>query len=192
MIYEKYRLRKMSQLVNGRHKVLDIGWVDYPNTYLSNPQVVGLDLQIRSLPLNYSECFMGSAMDLPMPFSPNSFDAIIAGEIIEHLERPVDFLRNCKKTLGDGGILVLSTPNPNSFIERLLTINLSQRFFYSHDHITLYPQRWLIRMMGIAGFVDIKLYSGGFPIHGFGTIPFPRPWCYQTIAAGYKPIKIPE
>jgi len=50
----------------------------------------------------------------------------------------------------------------------------------------LYPQRWLIKMMEISGFKDIKLYSGGMIFPFFSLIPFPRPWCYQTIATGKK------
>jgi SAM-dependent methyltransferase len=125
-------------------------------------------------------------MDLPYPFSNSEFDAITAGEILEHLEDPMGFLRACYETLAPGGILVLSTPNPNSPIERLLTITLSRRFFYTDDHIMLFPQRWLIRMLERSGFSDVRLYSGGFPVPPLGLVPFPRAWCYQTIASAVR------
>lgn len=41
----------------------------------------------------------------------HSFDAIIASEIIEHLENPRHFARECFKLLKPGGKLILSTPN---------------------------------------------------------------------------------
>ena len=94
-----------------------------------------------------------------------------------------------------GGIIVLTTPNPTSPIERLLTTPLSRRFFYGKGgvyqpfgHICLYPQRWLIRMLEVAGFTGVKLSSGGFPLPGVGLVPFPRPWCYQTIAEAARPV----
>ena len=40
-----------------------------------------------------------------------TFDAIIAIEIIEHLENPLAFIRECKKVLKDNGYLLISTPN---------------------------------------------------------------------------------
>jgi SAM-dependent methyltransferase len=191
---ESYRLKKMARLCAGRRRVLDLGPVEMPNPHLSNPEVIGLDMDRGVLPPNYRECAIGDVMALPAPFGPGSFDAIHAGEIIEHVEGPVDFLRGCLKALSPGGLLVLSTPNPNSPYERLLTITLCRRFMYDRnryrprlDHVCLYPQRWLIRMMEIAGFEDVRLHSGGIFVPLLGQIPFPRPWCYQTIATGLKP-----
>ena len=181
---ENLRLKRMADLVRGRDKVLDIGSADKPNQFLNNQVVIGLDLEQHSTPKNYTDRIVGDATILPQPFGAASFDAITAGEIIEHLVNPMDFLRCCKKTLAPDGILVLSTPNPNSPIERLLTVNLSRRYFYTEEHIMLFPQRWLIRMLERSGFSDVRLSSGGFPIPALGLIPFPRPWCYQTIAIG--------
>ena len=39
------------------------------------------------------------------------FDTIIAGEIIEHLESPIRFVRYCKSLLNKGGRLIITTPN---------------------------------------------------------------------------------
>ncbi|OQY60324.1 MAG: hypothetical protein B6245_01935 [Desulfobacteraceae bacterium 4572_88] len=183
---ENYRLKKMAHLVKGKRRVLDIGWVQLPNLFLSNHEVVGLDVEKREMLPNYTSSYRGDVMNLPEPFGPGAFDAVVAGEIIEHLERPLDFLRSCHQLLSLNGIIVLSTPNPNSPIERLLTLNLSRNFFYTQDHVVLFPQRWLIRMMEIAGFSDVKLYSAGIPIPFFGLLPFPRPWCYQTIAVAQR------
>jgi ubiquinone/menaquinone biosynthesis C-methylase UbiE len=183
----------MACLCADYERVLDVGCKDSPNYYLHNREVIGLDFEAGPVPSNYASFHSGNALDLPGPFEPESFDAVHAGEIIEHVERPVDFLRACNRTLRPAGMIVLSTPNPNWPFEQILTINLSRRFFYDKDnyrpmldHVCLYPQRWLIRMMEIAGFTNVRLHSGGIPFPFLGTIPFPRPWCYQTIATGFK------
>jgi SAM-dependent methyltransferase len=183
---EDLRLSRMAGLVKGRERVLDIGSADKPNQYLHARQVVSLDLEPHEMPANYSEQVIGNAMHLPRPFSAGQFDAITAGEILEHLEDPMSFLRACRETLAPDGLLVLSTPNPNSPIEQLLTINLSRRFFYTSEHLMLFPQRWLIRMLERSGFSEVRLHSGGFPIPLLGLVPFPRPWCYQTIARAVR------
>lgn len=186
---ESLRQQRLAQWCEGHDRVLDIGCADMPNRYLMNKTVIGLDLVRPSvIPENYEQWIVADATAIGSDIADEPFDVVIAGEVIEHLEKPIDALRAWKMQLRPGGLLLLSTPNPNSLIERLLTINLCSRWYYTKDHIMLFPQRWLIRMLEVAGFESIKLRSGGFPVPGIGLVPFPRPWCYQTLAAARKPI----
>lgn len=51
-------------------------------------------------------------VDLDKPKKLNKkFDTIVAGEIIEHLESPIQFIRYCKSLLKDNGRIILTTPN---------------------------------------------------------------------------------
>lgn len=50
------------------------------------------------------------------------FDVIFAGEIIEHLYDDVKFIRECKKSLRQDGILVITVPNLVSLTNRLLML----------------------------------------------------------------------
>lgn len=50
-------------------------------------------------------------LNRPLPFAPGSFDAVACVEGIEHLERPVDALREFRLALRTGGTLILTTPN---------------------------------------------------------------------------------
>lgn len=54
------------------------------------------------------------AVDLNQAFAAQlqrRFDAIVALELIEHLENPRHFFRQCRQLLGAGGHLLVSTPN---------------------------------------------------------------------------------
>jgi SAM-dependent methyltransferase len=184
---EHYRLKRMVDLLAGADSVLDIGASDMPNTYINCKRLVAIDLQEGKYTPNYHEAYVGDAMKMPHPFKEGEFDAIIAGELLEHLPDPLGFLKACSATIKPGGKIVLSTPNPNSIWERILTLNLSRKYFYTKNHVCLYPQRWLIRMMEIAGFTDVKIISGGITIPFINAnIPFPRPWAHYTIAYGVK------
>jgi 2-polyprenyl-3-methyl-5-hydroxy-6-metoxy-1,4-benzoquinol methylase len=44
-------------------------------------------------------------------FSPDSFDAVVSFETIEHIDQPLVFLERLKCLLKPGGVLILSTPN---------------------------------------------------------------------------------
>lgn len=57
----------------------------------------------------------------PMLANDNTkFEAIAAVEIIEHLENPFRFARECSKLLKPGGLLFLTTPNVESAFSRLI------------------------------------------------------------------------
>jgi 2-polyprenyl-3-methyl-5-hydroxy-6-metoxy-1,4-benzoquinol methylase len=55
----------------------------------------------------------------PLPFEDASFEAVFAGEIIEHLVDTTAFLDEVRRVLGPGGILVVTTPNLASLENRL-------------------------------------------------------------------------
>jgi len=49
--------------------------------------------------------------NIPIENIIKKYDIILACEILEHLERPIEFLRNLKSRLKDDGIIILTTPN---------------------------------------------------------------------------------
>ena len=81
--------------------------------------VYGLDIEV----INYRDNMIkGDAHYLP--FKDESFDSIFAGEIIEHLTNPAQFLKEIERVLKKGGVAVLTAPNPYS----LTLLYLKDRF----------------------------------------------------------------
>ncbi len=68
----------------------------------------------------------------PLPFRDASFDALFAGELVEHLPDPRPGLAEFRRVLRPGGTLILTTPN------RLRLANLVDRSQrpYSPDHLS--------------------------------------------------------
>jgi SAM-dependent methyltransferase len=68
----------------------------------------------------------------PLPFREAAFDALFAGELIEHLVDPRPGLAEFHRVLRPGGVLILTTPN------RLRLANLVDRSErpYSPDHLS--------------------------------------------------------
>src|SRR3989338_1806361 len=62
--------------------------------------------------LNLPNQVVGDLHDAP--FSDNTFDALYAGEIIEHTWTPGRMVAECRRILKPGGRLILDTPNPYS------------------------------------------------------------------------------
>ena len=67
-----------------------------------------------------------------LPFGASSFDACIAFEVIEHVEEPALLLKEARRVLRPGGLVIVSTPNAalahdadpsvNPFHRRVLTV----------------------------------------------------------------------
>ncbi len=90
-------------------------------------------------------------LNKPFPKIWKKADTIIAGEIIEHLENPYGFLKQCYKLLNSDGRLVITTPNINS-IKVLFNIHAE-----TADHIFSWSMYWLKRVLRRIGFEIIEV-----------------------------------
>ncbi len=75
-----------------------------------------------------------------LPFPEQRFDVIISLHMIEHLNRPEDFLRETARVLRPEGILVLATPNPQGLGAKVMKSRWSSLI---PDHVSLKPpHKW--------------------------------------------------
>lgn len=93
------------QLKNLGHDVLA---VDFNN---ENWKVPDIPLKLENFDSEFAERILNG---------DNKFDAIAAIEIIEHLENPFRFVRECVKLLKPGGLLFVTTPNVEAVHSRLI------------------------------------------------------------------------
>ena len=140
-------------LENLKGKILDVGFSSgtmHENVLekFGKETVYGIDILFHKKHVgNYAE---GSAED--MPYSDNSFDSILAGELIEHLENPEKFVKEAYRILTKGGVLVLSTPNKKSLINRV---------FHSYEmplHLHLFYREELQNLFEKEGF-KVKIFK---------------------------------
>jgi SAM-dependent methyltransferase len=80
---------------------------------------------------------VGDAQDMHLDAR---FDTIVAGELIEHLANPGEFLEGCRQHLKPAGRLVLSTPNPFSIMYYLMFLKNFRHAFNPEHTIWLCPQ----------------------------------------------------
>ena len=103
------RLLKMV-LLTKQGKILDCGcdWNNMP-CQSRGREIIGIDIK-NGLKGNYKQKIIHD-LNKPLPFKDETFDNILAGNIIEHLPNFVGFLEECHRTLKKGGKLIIGTNN---------------------------------------------------------------------------------
>ncbi len=86
------------------------------------------------------------------PIPPGSLDAITTWEVIEHVAKPLDFMRTIFSLIRPGGAVALSTPNWQSPWERAST----QPIRHPPYHVTYWTPQTIGRLLEATGFVEIE------------------------------------
>lgn len=159
-VYEEKRLRILAELTEGR-TVLDLGYAQQPNPYLRGVHRVGVDLKRPSSGPEYEEQIVGDVTHVDELLAGRTFDTILCGELIEHLENPYAFLRRLRTLLATDGRLVLSTPNPLAFPVVIAEALQLHGYFYTRDHLYYFLPRWVDRLLEATGYhVEMKRAVG--------------------------------
>ena len=126
----KDRMEVIAGLVKGR-RTLDLGIVDSrrnrqgtaerlarkPNLLFRriceiNPDALGIDIDNEGVDILRQQGYNTRMADVMTMDLGQLFEVIVAGELIEHLPDPGQFLRNVRRHLTPDGTVVITTPNP--------------------------------------------------------------------------------
>jgi SAM-dependent methyltransferase len=142
----------MSQSLVFRGDVLDVGCgrcpykeiiLKFPNT----KKYIGLDIDSAIVyDKNIRPDFYWDGKK--MPFKNDSFDTVMATEVLEHCPNPLDTLSEIFRVLKKGGHFIFTVPF------------LFPTHEIPHDEFRYTPFS-LIRLLNEAGFSDIKIYARG-------------------------------
>lgn len=87
--------------------------------HLGSARLFGVDLELpylrkaRRNTAHLPAILVGNASIYDLPFPDETFDAVILSEILEHVDRDVDALREILRVLKPGGLALLTVPHAN-------------------------------------------------------------------------------
>jgi SAM-dependent methyltransferase len=149
-----------------RGAVLDVGCIDerHPERIASslharlrglNAGVVGLDGDARAVEAVRRLGFEVRLADASRDPLGGPYDCIVAGEVLEHLENPGDFLDNAREALSPGGTLVLTTPNPFRASQFFKILKHGEPQIHP-GHTLWFDPRTLAELLDRRGFVPVE------------------------------------
>ncbi len=118
VLWRKGLLNGCHFLVQPRSRVLDVGsGIGYSLLYLKNmgcePYGIDPDENAKKVAKKFKLNFHHGFID-DKPFKSKKFDFVIANQVIEHTNNPLEFLKLCKQRLNSRGKIILSFPNTSS------------------------------------------------------------------------------
>jgi 2-polyprenyl-3-methyl-5-hydroxy-6-metoxy-1,4-benzoquinol methylase len=125
--------------------------------------VTGADIMWRpdDLPNGIDNWIVGD-LNAPLDLPESSFDVIVAVEVIEHLENPRATAREWFRLLRDGGTIICSTPNNESWRSLLALLFRGHYALFGPmnypAHITALLRKDIDRLMAEAGFESPAYY----------------------------------
>jgi SAM-dependent methyltransferase len=153
------RIELFRRYVGGpRKRVLDLGCRDGALTqaYAGENDVVGVDADREAL-AEASKLGIETRwadLDEPLPFEDESFDVVVAGELLEHLRDPRRLAAEARRVLRPGGTFVASVPNAFRLKNRLRFL-LGRKPEDDPTHLHMFSPNEVRGLL--AGFDDVRL-----------------------------------
>ena len=114
-VFVPERIPYFVEAIGRGKRVLDLGCRSGALTrhFLEANSVVGLDVDAAALEKARTLGIepVQANVEEPLPFEDASFDAVVAGELFEHLQFPDALVDEIERVLRPGGVIVGSVPN---------------------------------------------------------------------------------
>jgi 2-polyprenyl-6-hydroxyphenyl methylase/3-demethylubiquinone-9 3-methyltransferase len=162
-VFVPQRIPLFQAAIGTGKRVLDLGCRSGALTqhFLDGNTVVGLDVDAAALE---KAAALGiepvqANVEEPLPFEDGSFDAVVAGELFEHLQFPDALVAEIRRVLRPGGVLVGSVPNAYRVQSRLLFLR-GKPPEDDPTHLRMFSPVGMRTLLG--GFRDVRIdFVGG-------------------------------
>jgi 2-polyprenyl-6-hydroxyphenyl methylase/3-demethylubiquinone-9 3-methyltransferase len=181
-VFVPERIPLFVEAIGRGKRVLDLGCRSGALTkhFLDGNSVVGLDVDAAALEKVQALGIepVQANVEEPLPFEGGTFDAVVAGELFEHLQFPDALVDEIRRVLRPGGVLVGSVPNAFRVQSRLRFL----RGLPPEDdptHLRMFSPRELRALL--SAFDDVSLDFVGGRLVRLGARLFARDLVFRAV-----------
>jgi SAM-dependent methyltransferase len=181
-VFVPERIPLFVEAIGRGKRVLDLGCRSGALTkhFLDGNSVVGLDVDAAALEKVQALGIepVQANVEEPLPFEGETFDAVVAGELFEHLQFPDALVDEIRRVLRPGGVLVGSVPNAFRVQSRLRFL----RGLPPEDdptHLRMFSPRELRALL--SAFDDVSLDFVGGRLVRLGARLFARDLVFRAV-----------
>lgn len=158
------------------HHLADAGW---------RVTAVEGDPDLAELGRPHCERMVVADLDQELPSLGESFDAIVYGDVLEHLVDPLRTLVTLNHWLSEGGRVVISVPNVAHLLIRLSLLvgrfDYFDRGILDRTHLRFFTERSLLRLVSAAGLAIVRRTATAVPLYQV----VPPAWHGAALAAAH-------
>ena len=94
----------------------------------------------------------------------NHFDVITAFYLIEHLDDPMAFLRECHRVLKPGGLILIRYPHTTPIKDFLRLLGIPNSLYDAPYHLSDFSPKTIKKFLDKAGFTRCQSFIGGYTL----------------------------
>ena len=132
--HQKLHEQLLKEDVNfGNKRLIDVGCGggSFLNKYYDEAEEIILiepDREFRGL-LQKAGRKVFPSISCLMKITPEKADFVILNQVIEHVDNPIEILRECKDLLADNGYLIVTTPNLDDVLNKVGCTKFMKHFY---------------------------------------------------------------
>lgn len=160
MNFQENRIKRVKDLINNDSEILEVGCsTGYFLEAIKNKvsKVVGIELDPNHAKFAKEFCdlkiYQQALEDIE--FGKEKFDVIFMFQVLEHIQKPLEFLRNCKKILKPNGTIYVEVPNIDDALFSVYRIKSFEERYFRAPHVYYYSKITLEKMFNKAGLQGI-------------------------------------